>query len=83
MRYVSKKTGHPCLFIIGLAKKVLLANIVAILATKMLSLGGEAIGAVGAWAGLIAYTFQIFFDFSGYSNMAIGMGVRQPSFTKS
>ena len=62
------------LFIIGLAKKVLLANIVAILATKMLSLGGEAIGAVGAWAGLIAYTFQIFFDFSGYSDMAIGMG---------
>lgn len=62
------------LFIVGLAKKVLLANTVAILATKMLEMGGENIGAVGAWAGLAAYTFQIFFDFSGYSDMAIGLG---------
>ena len=62
------------LFIIGLAKKVLLANTVAILAEQMLSLGGAEIGAIGAWAGLIAYTFQIFFDFSGYSDMAIGLG---------
>ena len=62
------------LFIVGLAKKVLLANTVAILAAKMLDLGGWQIGAVGAWAGLIAYTFQIFFDFSGYSDMAIGLG---------
>ena len=62
------------LFIVGLAKKVLLANTVAILATKMVSMGGSEIGAVGAWAGLVAYTFQIFFDFSGYSDMAIGLG---------
>lgn len=62
------------LFIVGLAKKVLLANTVAILATKMLGMGGTEIGAVGAWAGLIAYTFQIFFDFAGYSDMAIGLG---------
>ena len=62
------------LFIVGLAKKVLLANTCAILATKMLEMGGPEIGAVGAWAGLIAYTFQIFFDFSGYSDMAIGLG---------
>lgn len=62
------------LFIVGLAKKVLLANTVAILATKMLGMGGAEIGAVGAWAGLVAYTFQIFFDFSGYSDMAIGLG---------
>ena len=62
------------LFAIGLAKKALLANTVAILATKMLSAGGPEIGAVGAWAGLVAYTFQIFFDFSGYSDMAIGLG---------
>lgn len=62
------------LFIIGLAKKALLANTVAILADKMLAAGGPEIGAVGAWAGLIAYTFQIFFDFSGYSDMAIGLG---------
>ena len=62
------------LFIVGLAKKVLLANCVAILADKMLEMGGSSIGAVGAWAGLLAYTFQIFFDFSGYSDMAIGLG---------
>ena len=62
------------LFIVGLAKKVLLANVVAILADKMLGLGGPAIGAVGAWAGLLAYTFQIYFDFAGYSDMAIGLG---------
>lgn len=62
------------LFIIGLAKKALLANTMAILATKMMTMGGESIGAIGAWAGLIAYTFQIFFDFSGYSDMAIGLG---------
>ena len=62
------------LFIIGLAKKALLANTVALLATEMLSRGGPEIGALGAWAGLAAYTFQIFFDFSGYSDMAIGLG---------
>lgn len=62
------------LFCTGLGKKVLLANVVAILSTKMLSMGGEQIGAVGAWAGLIAYSFQIYFDFSGYSDMAIGLG---------
>lgn len=66
--------GGMRLFVVGLAKKVLLANTVAILATKMLEMGGASIGAVGAWAGLIAYTFQIFFDFSGYSDMAIGLG---------
>lgn len=62
------------LFSVGLAKKVLLANTVAILAEQMLGMGGPSIGFVGAWAGVIAYTFQIFFDFSGYSDMAIGLG---------
>lgn len=68
------------LFIVGLAKKALLANTIAILATKMLDTGGANIGAIGAWAGLLAYTFQIFFDFSGYSDMAIGLG-RMMGFT--
>ena len=72
--------GGMRLFIVGLAKTVLLANTVAILATKLLAMGGAQIGAVGAWAGLIAYTFQIFFDFSGYSDMAIGLG-RMMGFT--
>lgn len=62
------------LFTIGLAKKVLLANVVAILAADMLAQGGASIGMIGAWAGLLAYTFQIFFDFAGYSDMAIGLG---------
>ena len=62
------------LFIVGLSKKVLLANTCAILAQAMLGMGGPSIGAVGAWGGLVAYTFQIFFDFSGYSDMAIGLG---------
>lgn len=62
------------LFVIGLGKKVLLANIVAIVATKMLEMGGQEIGALGAWIGLLAFTFQLFFDFAGYSDMAIGLG---------
>ena len=62
------------LFIVGLGKKVLLANIIAILADSMLELGGANIGIVGAWGGLLAYTFQIYFDFAGYSDMAIGLG---------
>ena len=66
--------GGMRLFIVGLAKKVLLANTCAILATAMLERGGAEIGLIGAGGGLIAYTFQIFFDFSGYSDMAIGLG---------
>ena len=62
------------LFVIGLAKKVLLSNTVALLANKMLVEGGQSIGLVGAWSGLLAYTFQIYFDFCGYSDMAIGLG---------
>lgn len=62
------------LFIIGLSKKVLLANTVALLADYMLVQGGASIGMIGAWSGIIAYSFQIYFDFSGYSDMAIGLG---------
>lgn len=62
------------LFVIGLAKKVLLANNVAVLADQMLAAAPADIGLIGAWGGLIAYSFQIFFDFSGYSDMAIGLG---------
>ena len=62
-------------FIIGLGKKVLLANTFAVLADKVYlyhSLGEITIGF--AWLGAISYTLQIFFDFSGYSDMAIGLG---------
>ncbi len=69
-------------FSIGLAKKVLIANVLAKQAD--LYMGGElsALSFDEAWVGIIAYTFQIYFDFSGYSDMAIGlarmMGFRFP-----
>lgn len=60
-------------FIIGLAKKVLIANQMGVLwdTLRPMSYGS---GALGAWVGIIAYTFQIYFDFSGYSDMAVGLG---------
>jgi len=64
-------------FCIGLAKKVLIANNMALIADNAFGLiiNNEFQGSVGmAWLGAIAYTFQIFFDFSGYSDMAIGLG---------
>ena len=60
-------------FIVGLSKKVLLANALAPLADEVFSRAGS-FGPMGAWLGLFAYTFQIYFDFSGYSDMAIGIG---------
>nr|WP_300004678.1 MBOAT family O-acyltransferase [Tissierella sp.] len=61
-------------FITGLAKKVLIANNMAIVADKAFALQGDQITVVFAWLGALAYTFQIFFDFGGYSDMAIGLG---------
>lgn len=64
-------------FCIGLAKKVLVANNMALVADNAFGLiiNNEFQGSMGmAWLGAIAYTFQIFFDFSGYSDMAIGLG---------
>ncbi len=64
-------------FCIGLGKKVLIANNMAVVADNSFGLiiNGEFQASVGmAWLGAIAYTFQIFFDFSGYSDMAIGLG---------
>lgn len=61
------------LFLVGLGKKVLLANQFALM-YKNLSETGEAFGVTSAWAGLLALTLQIYFDFSGYSDMARGLG---------
>ena len=58
-------------FVCGLAKKVLIANQMGLLADRMLL---AETGTVSAWAGMAAYTLQIYFDFSGYSDMAIGLG---------
>ena len=62
-------------FIIGLGKKVIFANICGSALTQMPLAGGEAVMSVaGAWYAAFLYTLQIYFDFSGYSDMAIGIG---------
>ena len=62
-------------FICGLAKKVLIANYVAVIADKLFMADPSQIGALSAWTGAIAYMFQIYFDFSAYSDMAVGLGL--------
>ncbi len=61
------------LFLIGLSKKVLLANEMGNLWDAVRESGAQS-GALGSWVGIIAYTFQIYFDFCGYSEMAMGLG---------
>lgn len=61
-------------FIYGLSKKVLISNSMASVADKVFSINSDCIGTQIAWIGIIAYTLQIYFDFSGYSDMAIGLG---------
>src|SRR5680860_1669168 len=61
-------------FVRGLAKKVVIANIAALIADQVFSLPGKEISVVSAWLGVFCYTVQIYFDFSGYSEMAIGLG---------
>ncbi len=61
-------------FIIGLAKKALIANTMAQTADSLFASQASDLGILGSWVAIIAYSFQIFFDFSGYSDMAIGIG---------
>lgn len=61
-------------FLIGLGKKVILANQFSEISDRFLADGLGSLSAGGAWIGIIAFTFQIYFDFSGYSDMAIGIG---------
>ncbi|MGN0326020.1 MAG: MBOAT family O-acyltransferase [Lachnospiraceae bacterium] len=61
-------------FIIGLSKKVLLSDPMAAAADYVYALSVDELGTVAAWVGAAAYMMQIYFDFSGYSDMAIGMG---------
>jgi alginate O-acetyltransferase complex protein AlgI len=60
-------------FVFGLAKKMLVANTLAVPADALFGLRGEALTAGLAWLGAVCYTLQIYFDFSGYSDMAIGL----------
>ena len=62
-------------FICGLAKKVFIANYVAVIADTLFGADPSQIGALSAWTGAIAYTLQIYFDFSAYSDMAVGLGL--------
>jgi len=62
------------IFIRGLGRKVLIANNVGSLWTEVSAMNFEVISTPLAWLGILAYTFQIYFDFSGYSQMAIGLG---------
>ena len=61
-------------FVIGLAKKAILANMTGELANSILTGEFSTMSAQVAWLGALAYTLQIYFDFSGYSDMAIGLG---------
>ena len=61
-------------FIFGLSKKVLLSNVFAQIADGIFAYAPHELSAAGAWMGAIGYTLQIYFDFSGYSDMAIGLG---------
>ena len=61
-------------FVIGLGKKVLIANVVAAPADAIFAMPFAQLSAGHAWLGLVCYTLQIYFDFSGYSDMAIGLG---------
>lgn len=61
-------------FIRGLAKKVLIANTAALIADQAFAVTDVSISSTTAWMGVICYTIQIYFDFSGYSDMAIGLG---------
>lgn len=61
-------------FVVGLAKKILLANEFGQIADQYFALKAGELSIVTAWIGAVAYTLQIYYDFSGYSDMAIGLG---------
>jgi len=61
-------------FSIGLFKKVWVADVFATIVSQYLSLQNEYLSTLGLWFGVICFAFQIYFDFSGYSDMAIGLG---------
>lgn len=77
-----KKRNESCelvskgiyLFCIGLAKKVIFANTAGAVYEKYLAIGFDRLSFLGAWSAIIFYAFQIYFDFSGYSDMAKGLG---------
>lgn len=71
---LSKTADGIGIFLKGLAKKVLLANNIGMIWTSIKALDYADIPVLTAWIGILAFTFQIYYDFSGYSDMAIGLG---------
>ncbi|MBU3129381.1 MBOAT family protein [Clostridium tagluense] len=61
-------------FILGLGKKVLIANNIGMVWTVIKSMEVSSVSVISSWLGIVAFTLQIYFDFSGYSDMAIGLG---------
>ena len=61
-------------FIVGLGKKVMLANTLALISDQAFDMSPEMLSTPMAWIGVLAYTLMIYYDFSGYSDMAIGLG---------
>ena len=70
----AKFASGVCRFCVGLSKKVLLANNIGALWDVYKAMDPASLSAADAWLGALAFTFQIYFDFSGYSDMAIGLG---------
>ena len=62
------------IFVVGLAKKVLIANNIGKLWDVYLAAPQSGLTTLGAWLGILAFSFQLYFDFSGYSDMAVGLG---------
>lgn len=71
---IAKISAGIGLFVKGLAKKVLLANNIGMVWTEIKAMDYSTISVATAWLGIIAFAFQIYFDFSGYSDMATGLG---------
>lgn len=71
---VSKISDGVAIFIKGLAKKVIMANNLGLIWTTVKATPIHELSAATAWLGILAFAFQIYFDFSGYSDMAVGMG---------
>lgn len=71
---IENKVNGLFRFILGLSKKVLLANTLGAEVDSIFSMNYSELDTITAWIGIIAYSFQIYFDFSGYSDMAIGIG---------
>ncbi len=71
---VEYRIGGLYRFFIGLSKKMLIANVLAQQVDVIFATSPNALSAGTAWIGMLAYTMQIYFDFSGYSDMALGLG---------